>query len=60
MPSGSLKTPSQRQLRVGEELRHILAHVFERGMLNDPALRAQAEDKQLEVQVGGVNPHVHL
>ena len=39
MPSGSLKTPSQRQLRVGEELRHILAHVFERGMLNDPALR---------------------
>ena len=39
MPTGSLKIPSQRQLRVGEELRHILAHVFERGMLNDPALR---------------------
>ena len=39
MPSDSLKTPSQRQLRVGEELRHILAHVFQRGMLNDPALR---------------------
>ena len=39
MPSGSLKTPSQRQLRVGEELRHILANMFQRGMLNDPALR---------------------
>jgi ribosome-binding factor A len=30
--------PSQRQLRVGEELRHALAAVFERGELRDPAL----------------------
>lgn len=29
---------SQRQLRVGEELRHRLAQVFERGLLNDPLL----------------------
>jgi ribosome-binding factor A len=30
--------PSQRQLRVGEELRHALAAVFERGELRDPEL----------------------
>jgi ribosome-binding factor A len=29
---------SQRQLRVGEELRHRLAEAFERGLLHDPAL----------------------
>jgi len=30
---------SQRQLRVGEELRHVLAHVLERRELRDPALQ---------------------
>lgn len=30
--------PSQRQLRVGEELRHLLAGVFQRGDLHDPSL----------------------
>ncbi len=30
--------PSARQLRVGEELRHVLAWVIERGELRDPAL----------------------
>jgi ribosome-binding factor A len=34
--------PSQRQLRVGEELRHALAHVLERGELRDPALQNAA------------------
>lgn len=32
------KAPSQRQLRVGEELRHALSHVLGRGELRDPAL----------------------
>ena len=32
------KSVSQRQLRVGEELRHALARLFERGVLRDPAL----------------------
>lgn len=32
------KIPSQRQLRVGEELRHALAWLLERGELRDPAL----------------------
>jgi len=32
------KTASQRQLRVGEELRHTLAQIFEHGTLRDPAL----------------------
>jgi ribosome-binding factor A len=30
--------PGQRQLRVGEEIRHALAHIFEREALRDPAL----------------------
>ena len=32
------KSPSQRQLKVGEELRHALAWVLERGELRDPGL----------------------
>jgi ribosome-binding factor A len=31
--------PSQRQLRVGEELRHALAQLLRPGLLRDPALR---------------------
>jgi len=33
------KAPSQRQLRVGEEIRHVLALVLERGDLRDPDLQ---------------------
>ncbi len=32
------KAPGQRQLRIGEELRHILAGIFEREVFRDPAL----------------------
>ena len=32
------KAPSQRQLRVGEELRHALSHILSRGELRDPTL----------------------
>ncbi|MGE0714025.1 MAG: 30S ribosome-binding factor RbfA [Alphaproteobacteria bacterium] len=32
------RPPSQRQLRVGEELRHVLAAVLARGELHDPGL----------------------
>ena len=32
------RTASQRQLRVGEELRHVLAQVLTRGTLRDPDL----------------------
>ncbi|HEY3918085.1 MAG TPA: 30S ribosome-binding factor RbfA [Stellaceae bacterium] len=45
MPSRSIAVkgsshaaPSQRQLRVGEEMRHVLARIFQRGELRDPAL----------------------
>ena len=31
--------PGQRQLRVGEELRHLLAELLERGDMRDPDLR---------------------
>ena len=39
MAKGRAKAPSQRQLKVGEELRHILAQVLERGELHDPAVQ---------------------
>ena len=32
------KGPSQRQLRVGEEIRHTLAQIIERGEVHDPEL----------------------
>ena len=37
--SGSGRSPSQRQLRVGEELRHALAEVLRRGDFRDPELQ---------------------
>ena len=33
------REPGSRQLRVGEEIRHILADIFERGDMHDPDLR---------------------
>ncbi len=38
MSKGEAKAPSQRQLRVGEELRHTLAWILERGEVRDPGL----------------------
>lgn len=32
------KEPSQRQLRVGEQIRHILAETMQRGHFNEPVL----------------------
>ena len=34
-----MRSPSQRQLRVGEELRHALAWMLERGEVRDPGLQ---------------------
>lgn len=39
--SGS-KAPSQRQLRVGEEIRHVLSGIFQRGEFRDPVLAGKA------------------
>lgn len=36
------KAPSQRQLRVGEEIRHVLADVLMRGHFRDPDLQGVA------------------
>lgn len=36
------KPPSQRQLRVGEELRHIIANIIERGDIRDPDIAGRA------------------
>jgi ribosome-binding factor A len=44
--------PSQRRLRVGEEIRHILAEVIGRGELRDPALH----DKPVTVTEVRISP----
>ncbi len=36
--TASARPPSQRQLRVGEEIRHLLAAIFGRDEIRDPAL----------------------
>lgn len=36
------KAPGQRQLRVGEEVRHVLAAVLARGELRDPVLAGRS------------------
>src|SRR3954452_9686191 len=43
---------SQRQLRVGEELRHLLADLLERGNMRDPELR----DARITVTSVDVSP----
>jgi ribosome-binding factor A len=42
-------TTSQRPLRVGEELRHALARIFERGVLRDPALQGAVTVTEVRV-----------
>src|ERR1700682_6207206 len=48
--SGGPRPASQRQLRVGEELRHVLAQLLRPGELRDPALR-EANITVTEVRV---------
>ena len=43
--------PSQRQLRVGEEIRHVLSGIFGRGEFRDPDLAA-ARITVTEVRIG--------
>ncbi len=43
--------PSQRQLRVGEEIRHVLSGIFARGEFRDPNL-ASAHVTITEVRIG--------
>ncbi len=38
-PDKENRSPGQRQLRVGEEIRHLLADLLERGNMHDPDLR---------------------
>lgn len=42
MPKHSHKESTPRSLRVGEEIRHALARIFERDELRDPALQGVA------------------
>lgn len=50
MPRNAKHAPGQRPLRVGEELRHALARILERGELRDPDL-ANATVTVTEVRV---------
>jgi len=45
------KAPTQRQLRVGEEIRHVLAGVFGRGDIRDPQLSG-VQVTVTEVRIG--------
>ena len=45
------KGPSQRQLRVAEEIRHVLSGIFGRGEFRDPDLAA-AQITVTEVRIG--------
>ncbi|HEY0418130.1 MAG TPA: 30S ribosome-binding factor RbfA [Acetobacteraceae bacterium] len=47
----SAKPPSQRQLRVAEEIRHVLAGIFARGEIRDPEL-ADVAITVTEVRIG--------
>ena len=38
MKKAHVKSPTQRQLRVSEELRHVLSRLFERDILYDPLI----------------------
>jgi ribosome-binding factor A len=50
MGASRSKPPSQRQLRVGEEIRHVLVRLLGRGELHDPALSdANVTVTQVEV-----------
>jgi ribosome-binding factor A len=49
------RTPGQRQLRVGEEIRHLLADLLERGNMRDPELR----DASITVTSVDVSPDLH-
>lgn len=49
--SRSFQEPSQRQLRVGEQLRHIIAETLLRGHFHDPALLDAGKVTVTEVKV---------
>jgi ribosome-binding factor A len=49
--ANSAKAPTQRQLRVAEEIRHVLAGVFGRGEIRDPEL-ADVQVTVTEVRIG--------
>ena len=42
MTRGGRREPTQRQLRVGEELRHAIAHILEKNDIRDPDVAGRA------------------
>lgn len=56
MSSKAARTPSQRQLRVGEQVRHALAELFQRGELRDQTL----EDVVISVSEVRMSPDLKI
>ena len=56
MSSKAARTPSQRQLRVGEQVRHALAELFQRRELRDRAL----EDVVISVSEVRMSPDLKI
>ena len=52
MSKHQARAPSQRQLKVGEEIRHTLVRILERGEVHDPAV----SNKPLTVTEVSVSP----
>ena len=52
MTRQAAKAPSQRQLRVGEEIRHVLAELLARGHFRDPDL----QEVTITVTEGRISP----
>ncbi|HYD18183.1 MAG TPA: 30S ribosome-binding factor RbfA [Patescibacteria group bacterium] len=51
-PTNSRSEPGQRQLRVAERIRHLLADVLRRGELHDPALAQASLISVTAVEIG--------
>jgi len=54
------KPPSHRALRVGEEIRHILSHLFLQGTLPGPGLRLSVTITQVQMSPDLQNATVYI
>jgi ribosome-binding factor A len=55
----STNNPSQRQLRVGEQIKHVIAETLARGHLHDKALMDSGAITVTEVRVSPDLKHAH-
>jgi ribosome-binding factor A len=58
--SQTTKPPGQRQLRMGEQVRHVLAEVLREGKFRDPDLSAPELITVTAVEMGPDLAHAHV